>query len=807
MDEAKSIFELADRGAYGGADSASTAGSATVNADGSVTVPSVCAGCHSTCQMYVDVAEGRVLRTHGVPGAFKTDGVLCAKGLAGAQIAHDPRRVLHPLRRAGERHSGRFERISWDEAISELAGRVRAAIDARGPWSVSFIRGQACGWGFTYDMTQRLAHCVGTEVGVGASECFVPRAITEGMTYGGMPSFGDIIHADLIIYWGKQPSFSTAPMLAKILDARDRGAKLVVVDPLRFHLAAVADQVIQVEPGTDLALVLAMLYVIVDEGLWDAEFADRWTNDPGLARLSAHLAGANKLGQAYTPEWAAPICGVPADVITAFAREYATTPCASIATGHGLEGRVNVVQTTRALCILRAITGHLDREGCDLFTPKAPSRAANFTLIDHVLPDFEPTGPSGLFHVPPYNPDESRYPLLFGGQGLLSTPDVLRMMHEGKIEVCIVQGANPVVTQPQPAVTTAAFKKIGYLCVIDPYLSETARLADLVLPAATYLERTEPEWFNCTFPEVTLRQKAVTVGEALPDTQIMIELGRALGFTEEFPTHDISWYIDQDLAPSGITYAQLRESPHGVRFGGLGARGYEKGGFRSPGGVVNVWSEVLDGAGFDPLPNWEDSSESPRSAPEVAAEFPYVVFTGRSGPMYVHEQRRTIPWLRELQPEGRAMVNTRRAAELGLADGDWARISSPRGSIEMRVEVTPILREDWIYVPGGWADANYNELGIDDALDPISSQANYTACLGRIEKIDGPSAGRVPVVGMSGEAGAASGCAGTGRERGGLLARLLGRHDGAGSAQAQAGEAGLISCSGAVMVPSEGKEA
>ena len=125
----------------------------------------------------------------------------------------------------------------------------------------------------------------------------------------------------------------------------------------------------------------------------------------------------------------------------------------------------------------------------------------------------------------------------------------------------------------------------------------------------------------------------------------------------------------------------------------------------------------------------------------------------------------------------------------------------------MRVEVTPILREDWIYVPGGWADANYNELGIDDALDPISSQANYTACLGRIEKIDGPSAGRVPVVGMSGEAGAASGCAGTGLKRSGLLARLLGRHDGAGSAQAQAGEAGLISCSGAVMVPSEGKEA
>lgn len=434
----------------------------------------------------------------------------------------------------------------------------------------------------------------------------------------------------------------------------------------------------------------------------------------------------------------------------------------------------------RAICLLRIVTGHLDRPGCDLFTPKSPPRNPNFTLIDHVLPDFVPEHPTMMFHVPPYNPAESRYPLLFGGQGLLSTPDALRMMHEGKIEVCVVQGANPIVTQPQPDVTTAAFKKIGYLCVIDPYLGETAQLADLVLPAATYAERTEPEWFNCGYPEVTLRQKAATVGEALPDSQIMIELGRALGYLDEFPTHNIAWYIDQDLAPCGITYEQLRESPHGIEFGRITLRDYETRGFRAPGGVANIWSDVLEEYGFDPLPNWEDSSESVRSKPELAAEFPCVLFTGRSGPMYVHEQRRTIPWLREMQPEGRAMVHPRRAAELGLADGDWARISSPRGSIEMRVEVTPILREDWIYVPGGWADANYNYLGIDDDLDPISSQANYTACLGKIERIDGPTDAASAASGVGAGARSDSG----GSKQGGLLARLFG---GTGGASAGSG--------------------
>lgn len=705
------------------------------------TVSTVCGGCHNTCPMYVDVANDQVVRARGVPGNKRTNGALCSKGLAAPQIAHDPRRVLYPMRRVGEKGSGKFERISWDTAYAELADRIKAAVAERGPWSVQFIRGQACGWGFSYDMTQRLAHCIGTEIGMGASECFVPRAVAEGMTYGGMPSFCDYEHVDLMIFWGKQPAFSCAPALRRIYDAQERGARLICIDPLHFHLAAHADQFVQVEPGTDLALMLAMLYVIVDEGLWDRAFVDSYSNDPGLQLLSKHVRGDNRLHIAYTPAWAEEICGVPAQTISALAREYATAPRASITSGHGLEGRVNVTQTTRALAILRAITGHLDMPGCDLFTPKSPARNAGFTFMERMVPGFVPDHPTMMFHVPPYNPEESRWPLLFNGQGLLSTPDALRMMHEDKVAVSIVQGANPIVTQPQPSVTRAAFEKVGYLCVIDPYLSETAQMADLVLPAATYLERTEPEWFKSDswFPELTLRQKTVQVGEALPDTQIMIGLGRALGFLEEFPSEEISWYIDEDLEPSGITYAQLKENPHGVVYGTIEYAKFRTAGFRAPGGKVNVFSEVLDKNGFDPLPNWEESSESPRSKPETAKEYPYVVFTGRSGPMYVHEQRRTIPWLREMQPKARAMVNTARARDLRLENDDWIRISSPRGSIEIQVEVTPILKPDWVYVPGGWVDANYNDIGIDEDLDPISSQANYTMCLGAIEKITTPS--------------------------------------------------------------------
>ena len=699
-------------------------------------VRSVCGGCHNSCPINVEVEGNRILRVSGVPGDPRTGGAICSKGQAGPQIAHDPRRLMYPVRRVGERGEGKWKRVSWDDALAELAGKIKEAVAEDGPWSVSFIRGQAPGWGFTYDMTQRLAHCVGTEVGMGASECFVPRAIMEGMTYGGMPS-SDYDNADLLIFWGKQPAFSVAPSLRKIYDARDRGAKIVCIDPLHFHLAATADQVLQPEPGTDLAIMLAMLYVIVERGLWDVAFVDNYTNDPGLKRLSAHLRGDNENSVAYTPQWAEQISGVPAAQIEALAVEYATTPRAGIVSGHGLEGRVNVAQTTRALCILRAITGHLDRAGCDVFSPKSPDRNPDFTLISRVVPGFEPKGPVKMFHVPPYCPEECKWPLLFGGQGLMPTPDVYRMMHEGKTKVAIFQGANIMVTQPQPAVTRAAMAKVGFIAVIDPYLCETAELADLVLPAATYLERTEPEWFKSDvwLPILTYRQKCVTVGEALPDTQIMIRLGRALGFTEEFPTEDISYYIDLDLQPSGITAAQLEEHDS-VVFAQVELEKFRKAGFRSPGGKVNIWSEVLEAHGFAPLPSWTEPSESPRAQPQLAERFPSVLFTGRSGPMYVHEQRRTIPWLREMQPEPYLWLNSAWARELGIEKGELVEVSSPRGKIRVKAEPTTVIKPGWLYVPGGWADANYNELGIDDALCPISSQANYTMCLGRVDKID-----------------------------------------------------------------------
>ena len=699
-------------------------------------VSTVCGGCHNSCLMNVEVRDNRVIRASGVLGDPRTGGALCAKGLAAPQIAHDPRRILHPHRRSGPRGSGKFEQVSWDTALSELAEKMLAAKASDGPQSVAFLRGQAAGWGFPYDMIQRLAHAFGTEVGMGASECFVPRAVAEVLTYGGMPLLHDYDHTDLMIFWGRQPAFSGAPSLRKIFDARDRGARLVVVDPVRFHLAARADQFIQVEPGTDLAMMLAMLYEIIEKGLWNQKFVDNYTNDPGLVQLRAHLHGKNRLGTAFTPEWAEGICSVEAATIRTLANEYASTRKACIIPGHGLEGRINVTHTSRALAILRVVTGHIDAEGSDVLTLPGPPRNPGFFLEERVVKDFHRTDPVFLFAVPPYTPQGVTFPFLFMGQGLLPTPDVLRQMNEGKTRVAFLQGGNPMVMLPQPEVTRKTLEKVGYLAVVDPYLSETAMFADLVLPAATYLERTGPEWFKYDYwlSSITLRQQTVTVGEAWPDSKIIIQLGRKLGFTDAFPTEDVVWYIDELLKPSGITYEKLCKQPTGIGVAPVVYQKYRQSGFMLPGGKAQIRSDMLAGAGFDALPVWEDSVESIRTTPEIAKDYPYTVFTGRAGPMFVHCQRRTVPWLREIRPEPRVMINPKKAAELGIGERDWTIVESPRGGIRIKAELNRAIRPEWLYVPGGWNEANYNELGIDKAVDPVSSQANYMTCLGRIRK-------------------------------------------------------------------------
>ena len=701
-------------------------------------IKTVCGACTNSCSLKVVLKNGKVDKIKGFCEDPRTKGSICAKGLSAKQLLSDPHRLQYPVKRAGKRGENKWERISWEEALNEIA-RVFNDVKAKnGPRAVGFYNGQASGWGFPYQMYERLAHAFGTDVSWGTSECFVPRLIGQAMTYSAMPLYPDYENANMIVYWGRQPAFSSATQTHFVMDAHERGCKIVAIDPLHFHIAAKADQYIRIEPGTDLALALAVLYVIVDKNLWDREFVDNYTNDPGLDKLHAHLNGGNKDGITYTPEWASEITDIPVQTIRDFATKLAETKGVCILTGHGLEGRINVTQTARAIAIIRLITGNLDAPGGDLITNMSPKLNSEFTLNKMINPDEPEREFVELMNVPQYNPPGSHWPLLYAMQGCMPTPDALDQIENGETKAGIIQACNPLLMFPNSKRVKEILNKLEFLVVIDPYINDTAReLADIVLPAATFLERTEPEFFQYDrfYPYIRLRRQVATYGEALPDWQICVKLGQALGFGEYFPNEDIAYYTNLMLKPSGITYEKLNQD-FWVKFADIDYQKYKTAGFALPGGKANIYSEVFAQMGYDPLPRYTEGSENRRSTPEVAEKYPLICFTGRPGPMYVHDQGRTLPWIREMRPRPLAMVNPIDAQTYGIQEGDRIELQSLRGALRIEAHVTNIVSKGEVYVPGGWSEANYNELSIDDQFCPISSQANYTTCLVKMSKVE-----------------------------------------------------------------------
>lgn len=702
------------------------------------TIKSVCGRCHNSCRIVASLENGRLVKVKGDPGDPRTQGALCSKGLSAVQIAYDPRRLTHPLRRVGPRGSGKWETISWDEALGEVASKMKELKETHGPRSIGFFRGQAAGWGFQYLMLQRFCNAWGVTPGMGTSECFVPRVIGEVTTYGGIPLYSDYDHAKLLIFWGRQPAFSTAPLLRRIFDVRDRGGKIVVIDPLQFHMGARADQFIYIEPGTDLALALAMLTVIVDEDLWDHDFVNQHTNDPGLTQLRRHLNGGNRDGVTYSPEWAEPITGITAQTIRSLAREYAATPGACLLVGHGVEARINITQTARAIALLRAVTGHIDQKGCDVLVPPSPNYNPKFFFNHLMEPEYQEPADLRLFgNSHSFIPEGCRYPLLYMMQGLHATPDVLRDLHDHTIKATFTQGGNPLRMLPNPEGVRQAFLNAELNVVCELYHTETTAVADIILPTASYLERTEPEWFKYDYalPVVNLRRQLIQIGECKPDTQILIDLAQKLGLKEYFPSTDITYYIDDLLARENFSYKDLEASEDGIVFGPVMYDKLAQFGVDLPGGKVNIVSVILETMGFDGLPVYYEGSENSRSTPELAREYPLNALTGRAGPMYVHCQLRTIPWLREITPEPFMLINPKKAGELSIRNNDLVLVESPRGSIKLKAHLTETIAPSSVYIPGGWEDANYNLLGIEDDVCPISSQANYMQCLCRVSPI------------------------------------------------------------------------
>lgn len=679
---------------------------------------STCRMCHGVCGVLLHVRGGRVVRIEGDRGSPTNRGYLCSKGQAAIELLYHPDRLTHPLRRIGARGENRWERIGWEEALEAIAERLDRVRREDGPQA--FAIGQGTGRPYTL-FNLRFANAFGTPNFVAPGElCYLPRVIASHLTCGQLPvcdyyGFGGTSPA-LVLVWGCNTIRSHADGMCghQLLRVRRQGAKLVVVDPRRTELAVMADRWVQVRPGSDAALALGMMAVILEEELYDREFVERWT--VGFDQLKEHVRD-------YTPEKVEGLTWVPAGTIREVARLYATTKPAALHWGVGIDQNVGGFQAARALLILRGITGNLDIPGGDVFwvPPADIVQTSPFVSPEIVLPDrLPPAMAARRLGADRYKLSSFAHPRLFCEAVLTSKPY--------PIKAFLLMGSNPLLTWSNPRQLEAALRRIDFFAAVDLFMTPTAQLADIVLPAASWLEQDDIADLHFVWC-VRVRQKVASIGECRDDKQILIDLARRLGLGDSFPWRDVREYCDWVLRPAGLDFERFKEM--GILQGAMRYRKYEQEGFKTPSGKFEIVCAALEALGHEPLPVHKEPPESPFSTPELSQEYPLILITGgRVGELFCSEGRQ-IDLLRRCHPDPLLEIHPQTAQGLGIAPGDWVWIETLRGKIRQRARLTEGIDPRVVHAEYGWwfpekappeygwQESNVNLLIDNHSPDPI----------------------------------------------------------------------------------------
>jgi anaerobic selenocysteine-containing dehydrogenase len=676
-----------------------------------------CALCISRCGLNVHVKDGKIVKVEGMSEHPISEGYICPKAETMPDQEHSPDRLKYPMKK----ENGTWKRISWDEALDTIATKLEKNKARYGPESlVVFIGGPIFLDGVpSWMMLRRFLDVYGSPNYFSVdSMCYRPRLIAYYMTLGELMR-PEIQNAKAIMIMGADVDHSYPTLATVIRRAKEKGAKLIVADPKRIQLAKEADIHLQLRPGTDCALLLAMMNVIIEEGLHDREFIEKYTL--GFDKLADHVKD-------YTPEKMAEITWVPAEQIRAAARNFGSIKPAAIYQGfNALDQTTSGFQNGRAISIVQSITGNVDIPGG--FIPRM------------MLPEVRPVRMAHMLQAKPLWQDN--YPLMYEvwgkamgeGQGM-ELPDVLLTGKPYPIRAMIIDGTNPVLTWPNSKKTVEALKKAEFLVVMDIFMTPTAELADLVLPAEGPLEKTDFCIDNRITPYIMLKKKIIDFEESWHDAKFWLTLAKRMGFDEHFPWKDPNEFIDWWLEPSGLSVKMLtEEKPEGMRLEVKYGTLREKG-FPTPSGKVEIYSETMENFGYDPLPTYQEPHESPVNSPEVTKEYPLILTTGARRLNYLHTQMRNISKLRESEPDPFAEIHPEAARKYGIADGDRVRISTKRGSIEIKVRVTEDILPQVVRIPHGWIEANCNVLTFARPADPVTGIPNFKALLCRVEKAE-----------------------------------------------------------------------
>ena len=647
---------------------------------------STCRMCHGGCSTLLHVKGDRIIRIEGDPDGPLNHGRLCPMGYASLELVYSPARLTHPLIRAGARGEGKWRQVSWDEAYDRICANIRKIWDRYGREGIAIGTGTGR---HHMHWVPRLANMMGTpnSGNPGMAQCFFPRVNIMDLTYGGFAwsDYRGERMPGVLMFWGHNPLTSSpdGEIGFQVLDALKTNPKIIVIDPRRTWLAKQAHMFLQLRPGTDDALALAMLNVIIEDESYDKDFVRKWTH--GFDRLAERV-------KPYTPEWAEPVTWVPAEKIRAAARLWIEAQPGALEWGCAIEHTPNSIQTVRAMSMLPALTGNIDAPGGWCFGMRA---LAPFPFLPEVLPEEQRKKRLGA----------DRYRVLSGaGSSVPSAhmPSVFKSMRTGDpywTKGFLVFGNNALATYADSRRVYDSLTKLDFLMVADLFMTPTCELADVVLPAAAWPELDQIVGMPYFGEDVvSAQQKAVQIGECRQDEIIMTELARRLGLPHcDDDPHEI---FDAMLAPIGMSFEEL--AAHGPVKVPMKYRKFEEKGFATPTGRIELYSTRLEELGYDPLPYYEEPPESPMSTPELAKTFPYVLTTGARIPVFYHSEYRQLPTLRRGVQEPRVEMHPATAEKHGIKRGDWVAISSPRGSIRQRAVLSPDIHPNVIHCEHGW---------------------------------------------------------------------------------------------------------
>lgn len=707
-------------------------------------VLTVCEMCLWRCGVVAHVADGRVWKLEGHPANPKSRGRLCARGLAGLGELYDPDRLKRPLIRTGARGEGKFREATWEEALDVTAKALLRIRERHGPEAVAFL-GHYAGdkWFVDY-----LAPAWGSPNAAKPSVtlCTAPREVASVLTFGrGIPSHEpvDWEHTRYIVLLGTHVGENAHnTMMQDFAAARARGAQIVVVDPRFSTAAAKADRYLPIKPGTDTALLLAWMNVLITEQLYDREYVERWTD--GFEELARHV-------RPYTPQWAATITQIPAEVIADVARDLARyRPQAVVVPGRHVVWYGNDTQRMRAVYLVNVLLGNWGRPGG--FYIAEPPYVEEYPLAPFPIAS-EAGGCAAAApeeHQPQPRPGKGRADGL--GQkflkGAVAIQELLEPMITGKpypIKGLVTYAVNLFHSLPNPERTRRALEALDFHVVIDILPQDHVAWADVVLPECTYLERyddlvTVPH----KHPFIALRQPVIQpMYDTKPGWWIARELGLRLGLQKYFPWTNIEEYLEQRLNSVGLTLEEMRKSGLSVQKGRPYLEDWKgRSPFPTRTGRIQLFSEELARAGLDPLPRYEPTPDPPEGF--------FRLLYGRS-PVHTFARTQNNPLLTRLMDTNEVWVNREAAQRLGLRTGDRVMLVNQDGarSGPVRVRATARIRPDCVYIVHGFGHnapglrkahgqgASDAALQTRYALDPISGGAGLRVNFVRLEPVKG----------------------------------------------------------------------